>query len=62
MTSSRDIICLGEIMNHNSDKLFFEYLIKNMLQSHNLVDNDLKKSEQPDFKNDNIGLEVTRAD
>lgn len=62
MTSSRDIICLGDIMNHNSDKLFFEYLIKNMLQSYNLVDADLKKSEKPDFKNDNLGLEVTRAD
>ena len=62
MTSSRDIIYLGDIMNHDSDKIFFEYLIKNMLQSYNLVDADLKKSERPDFRNDNIGLEVTRAD
>ena len=62
MTSSRDIICLGDIMNHDSDKIFFEYLIKNMLQNYNLVDNDLCKSERPDFKNANLGLEITRAD
>lgn len=62
MTSSHDIICLGEIMNHNSDKEHFEYLIKNMLQHYNLIDSDLHKSEKPDFRNDNLGLEVTRAD
>lgn len=62
MTSSCDIICLGDVMNHNSDKLFFEYLIKNTLQRYNLIDTDLQKSERPDFRNDNIGLEVTRAD
>lgn len=49
-------------MNHNSDKEHFEYLIKNMLQHYNLIDSDLHKSEKPDFRNDNLGLEVTRAD
>lgn len=62
MTFSHDIICLGDIMNHNSDKEHFEYLIKNMLQHYNLIDSDLHKSEKPDFRNDNLGLEVTRAD
>lgn len=62
MTSSHDIICLGDIMNHNSDKEHFEYLIKNMLQHYNLIDSDLHKSEKPDFRYDNLGLEVTRAD
>ena len=62
MTSLRDIICLGDIMDHNSDKEYFEYLIKNMLQHYNLIDSDLHKSEKPDFRNDNLGLEVTRAD
>lgn len=62
MTSSHDIICLGDIMNHNSDKEHFEYLIKNMLQHYNLIDSDLHKSEKPDFRNDNLGLKVTRAD
>lgn len=62
MTSFRGIICLGDIMNHNSDKEHFEYLIKNMLQHYNLIDSDLHKSEKPDFRNDNLGLEVTRAD
>ena len=49
-------------MNHNSDKEHFEYLIKNMLQHYNIIDSDLHKSEKPDFRNDNLGLEVTRAD
>lgn len=49
-------------MNHNFDKDYFEYLIKNMLQHYNLIDSDLHKSEKPDFRNDNLGLEVTRAD
>ena len=62
MTSLRDIICLGDIMDHNSDKEHFEYLVKNMLQHYNLIDSDLHKSEKPDFRNDNLGLEVTRAD
>ena len=62
MTSLRDIICLGDIMDHNSNKEHFEYLIKNMLQHYNLIDSDLHKSEKPDFRNDNLGLEVTRAD
>ena len=62
MTSSHDIIYLGDIMNHNSDKIFFEYLIKNMLQHYNIIDSDLHKNEKPDFRNDNLGLEVTRAD
>ena len=62
MTSLRDIICLGDIMDHNSDKEHFEYLIKNMLQHYNLIDSDLHKSEKPDFRNDNLGLEVARAD
>lgn len=62
MTSSHDIICLGDIMNHNSDKEHFEYLIKNMIQHYNLIDSDLHKSEKPDFRNANLGLEVTRAD
>ncbi len=62
MTSLRDIICLGDIMDHNSNKEHFEYLVKNMLQHYNLIDSDLHKSEKPDFRNDNLGLEVTRAD
>ena len=62
MTSLRDIICLGDIMDHNSKKEHFEYLVKNMLQHYNLIDSDLHKSEKPDFRNDNLGLEVTRAD
>lgn len=62
MTSLRDIICLGYIMDHNSNKEHFEYLVKNMLQHYNLIDSDLHKSEKPDFRNDNLGLEVTRAD
>ena len=33
-----------------------------MLQHYNLIDSDLHKSEKPDFRNDNLGLEVTRAD
>lgn len=49
-------------MKHDSDKIFFEYLVKNMLQNYNIVDNNLQKSEQPDFKNKTIGLEITRAD
>ena len=62
MTSLRYIICLGDIMDHNSNKEHFEYLVKNMLQHYNLIDSDLHKSEKPDFRNDNLGLEVTRAD
>lgn len=62
MTYSHDIICLGDIMNHNSDKEHFEYLIKNMLQHYNIIDSDLHKNEKPDFRNDNLGLEMTRAD
>ena len=62
MTSLRDIICLGDIMDHNSNKEHFEYLVKNMLQHYNLIDSDLHKSEKPDFRNDNLGLEVIRAD
>ena len=62
MTFLRDIICLGDIMDHNSNKEHFEYLVKNMLQHYNLIDSDLHKSEKPDFRNDNLGLEVTRAD
>ena len=62
MTSFRGIICLGDIMDHNSNKEHFEYLVKNMLQHYNLIDSDLHKSEKPDFRNDNLGLEVTRAD
>lgn len=49
-------------MNHDDDKNFFEYLVKNILQKHNLIDKNLYKSERPDFRNDKIGLEVTRAD
>ena len=49
-------------MNHNDDKNLFEYLVKNMLQKHNLVDKNLYKNERPDFRNDKIGLEITRAD
>ena len=52
----------GDIMEHDSDKNFFEWLIKNILQRYNLIDNNLEKSECPDFKNDNLGLEITRAD
>ena len=48
--------------DHNSNKEHFEYLVKNMLQHYNLIDSDLHKSEKPDFRNDNLGLEVTRAD
>lgn len=49
-------------MNHNSDKIYFEYFIKNILQHYNLIDHILYKSEKPDFRNENLGLEVTRAD
>lgn len=49
-------------MKHDSDKLFFEYLVKNILQYFNIIDKDLRKHEKPDFINDNIGLEITRAD
>ena len=52
----------GDIMKHNSDKEHFEFLIKNILQHYNLIDNNLYKNEKPDFRNDNLGLEVTRAD
>lgn len=52
----------GDIMEHDSDKNFFEWLIKNILQRYNLIDNNLEKSECPDFKNGNLGLEITRAD
>lgn len=61
-TPTHDTICFGDIMEHDSDKNFFEWLIKNILQRYNLIDNNLEKSERPDFKNDNLGLEVTRAD
>lgn len=61
-TPTHDTICFGDIMEHDSDKNFFEWLIKNILQRYNLIDNDLEKSECPDFKNDNLGLEITRAD
>ncbi|MBR6949602.1 MAG: hypothetical protein IKH54_05385 [Bacilli bacterium] len=49
-------------MKRNSDKEYFEYLIKNMLQQYNLVDKDLTKNEKPDFRNLSVGLEITRAD
>ena len=49
-------------MNHNSDKDFFEYLIKNILLHYNIIDGDFIKSECPDFINNDIGLEITRAD
>ena len=49
-------------MNHNSDKVFFEYLIKNILLHYNIIDGDFIKSECPDFINNDIGLEITRAD
>ena len=49
-------------MNHNSDKVFFEYLIKNILLHSNIIDGDFIKSECPDFINNDIGLEITRAD
>lgn len=55
-------MCLGDFMKHNSDKEYFEYLIKNMLQQYNLVDKDLTKNEKPDFRNLSLGLEITRAD
>lgn len=47
---------------YNKDKDYFEYLIKNILQKLKLIDDDFIKSEEPDFINDNIGLEITRAD
>ena len=49
-------------MNHNADKDFFEYLIKNILLYYNIIDGDFIKSECPDFINNDIGLEITRAD
>ena len=49
-------------MNHNSDKDFFEYLIKNILLHYNIIDGDFIKSECPDFINNDIGLEISRAD
>lgn len=49
-------------MNHNSDKDFFEYLIKNILLHYNIIDGYFIKSERPDFINNDIGLEITRAD
>lgn len=49
-------------MNHNADKDFFEYLIKNILLHYNIIDGDFIKSECPDFINNDIGLEITRAD
>lgn len=57
-----DIIYMGDIMEHNADKKYYEYLIKNILQQYNLVDSNLMKNEKPDFRNLSIGLEVTRAD
>ena len=62
MIPSRDIIYFGDFMDHNSYKEHFEYLIKNMLQYYNLIDNDLYKKEKPDFRNYDSGLEITRAD
>ena len=49
-------------MKHNSDKDFFEYLVKNVLQYYNLIENDFQKSEEPDWISNKIGLEITRAD
>lgn len=49
-------------MNHNADKDFFEYLIKNILLYYNIIDGDFIKSECPDFISKGIGLEITRAD
>ena len=49
-------------MNHNADKDFFEYLIKNILLYYNIIDGNFIKSECPDFINNDIGLEITRAD
>ena len=61
-TPTHDTIYFSDIMEHDSDKNFFEWLIKNILQRYNLIANNLEKSECPDFKNDNLGLEITRAD
>lgn len=49
-------------MKHDNDKLFFEYLVKNVLQHFNIIGKDLRKYERPDFINSNMGLEITRAD
>ncbi len=49
-------------MNHNSDKYFFEYLIKNILLHYKIVEGNFIKSECPDFISQNIGLEIMRAD
>lgn len=49
-------------MNHNTDKYFFEYLIKNILLHYNIIEGDFIKSECPDFVSKDIGLEITRAD
>lgn len=49
-------------MNHNADKDFFEYLIKNILLYYNIIDGNFIKSECPDFISKDIGLEITRAD
>ena len=49
-------------MKHDLNKKYYEFLMKNILQYYNLIDKDLEKNEKPDFKNDNLGLEITRAD
>lgn len=49
-------------MQHDSDKIFFEFLIKNILLHYNIIDDKFVKSESPDFISENIGLEITRAD
>ena len=53
---------MGKYKKHDADRIFFEYLVKDMLQNYKLVDDDFRKDEKPDFQNDNTGLEVTRAD
>lgn len=47
---------------HKSDKIFFEFLIKNMLEYYGLIQDNLYKSEHPDFRNEKMGLEITRSD
>ncbi len=49
-------------MKNRSDKDFIEYFVKNILENYKLITKGLLKSEKPDFRNDNFGLEITRVD
>ncbi len=49
--------------NHDNNKIFFEYYVKNILQHFNLI-NEVTKDESPDWISfdKTIGLEITKAD